>query len=202
MKITGYSTNKLGTNSYLIENEGKAIIIDPCVKYDYIIGKTSSEIVAVVITHAHFDHIDQLKTYLNKDLDFYMHENAYHKLQDSKGNLSHMTGFPFEFDLENEKVMFIKDYDHFNLIGKEISFMYLPGHSNCSIALVIDEHMFLGDVVFRGSVGRYDLPTSNYSDLIDSINRLKNLKKNYYIYSGHGPKTDLEFEKKNNPFFR
>ena len=202
MKIRAYSTNKLGTNSYLIENNGKGVIVDPCVKYEDIIKGNDLEIIAVIITHAHFDHIDQLGSYLNKNLEFYMHEKAFDKLMDPRSNLSQMTGFPFSYNLDKEQVLFIKDKDRFDLIGLNASFMYLPGHSDCSIALVIDEHIFVGDVVFRGSVGRYDLPTSNYGKLIDSINRLKSLKNNYFLYSGHGPKTDLEFEKKNNPFFR
>lgn len=202
MKIKAYSTNKLQTNCYLIENENKCIIVDPCVKYDDIFKNTEYNLEAVIITHAHFDHIDQLNTYLEKGIEFYMHENAYEKLKDPKLNLSKNTGFPFSYDLDAEKVLFVTDGDKLELIGKKVEFKYYPGHSDCSIALLIDEHMFSGDMLFRGSIGRYDLPTSNYTDIMDSIYKLKQLQNKYYVYPGHGPKTTIEFEIKNNPYFR
>lgn len=202
MQIKVFSTNQLQTNCYLLENEGKCIIVDPCVKYEIVFKNTNIKLEAVFLTHAHFDHIDQLNTYLNKGLVFYMHENAYDKLKDPKLNFSKMTGFPISYDLENEKVIFVDDNVKINLLGKKIEFMYLPGHSDCTIAMLIDEHMFSGDMLFKGSIGRYDLPTASYNEIMDSITRLKNLKMNYIVYPGHGPKTTLEFEIKNNPYFR
>ena len=80
--------------------------------------------------------------------------------------------------------------------------MYTPGHSDCSIMLIIDDYMFSGDMVFRGSIGRYDFYSSNYQSILESIERIKSLPKNYTIYPGHGNRTSLEFEKRNNPYFR
>lgn len=201
MKIQAFSTNRLQTNCYLIENNGRCIIVDPCVKYEHIFKNQEHILEAVIITHAHFDHIDQLNTYLDKGIDFYMHKQAYPKLSDSKLNFSQITGFPTRYNLDNEKVFFVEE-DRIKLIDKEIKFMYLPGHSDCSIALIIDEHLFCGDLLFRGSIGRYDLPTSSYNCIMDSLSQIKSLDNDYHIYPGHGPKTSLEFEIKNNPYLR
>lgn len=202
MKINAYSTNKLQTNAYVIENENKCILIDPCVKYDDIFKNSDIELVAVIITHAHFDHIDQLSTYLNKGLKFYMHKNAYPKLSDPAKNISVMTGYPLSYNLDNEEVIFVDDGDVLNLIGKELKIMYTPGHSDCSIMIVVDEYIFSGDMIFRGSIGRYDFYSSSYESIINSIIRIKELNKNYHVFPGHGNKTSLDYEKKNNPFFR
>lgn len=201
MKIQIFSTNRLQTNCFLVENKGKCIIVDPCVKYKDIFKDLNLNLEAVIITHAHFDHIDELESYLNKGLEFYMHKNAYPKLCDSKLNFSKITGNPVTFNLENEKVFFVEN-DKLKLIDKDIDFIYLPGHSNCSIALMVDEHLFIGDVLFRGSIGRYDLPTASYNEMMNSLSILKSLKKDYIVYPGHGPKTSLFYEINNNPYLK
>lgn len=202
MNIKKYSTNKIGTNCYLVEHLGKCIVIDPCVKYEDIFQDESLELAAVFITHGHFDHIDQLHTYLNKGIKFYMHMNAYNKLLDPNKNVSAFTGFPIFYNLDKEEVIFVEDKEEINLIGKTIEIMYTPGHTDCSIMLIIDDSIFSGDMVFRGSIGRYDLYSASYLSIMESIEKIKQLTKNYTIYPGHGNKTSLEFERQNNPYFR
>jgi glyoxylase-like metal-dependent hydrolase (beta-lactamase superfamily II) len=67
---------------------------------------------------------------------------------------------------------------------------------------MVDEHLFIGDVLFRGSIGRYDLPTASYNEMMNSLSILKSLKKDYIVYPGHGPKTSLFYEINNNPYLK
>jgi len=79
----------------------------------------------------------------------------------------------------------------------------VPGHSPGSVAFYDEKDgiLFAGDVLFRGSIGRTDLPQGDYATLIESItNKLLTLPDSTVVYSGHGPSTTIGFEKKNNPF--
>jgi glyoxylase-like metal-dependent hydrolase (beta-lactamase superfamily II) len=79
--------------------------------------------------------------------------------------------------------------------------MHTPGHSPGSISLLCGSDLFSGDVLFRASVGRTDLPGGRERDLYDSIRlKLFKLPDDVTVYSGHGPKTTIGFEKANNPF--
>ena len=65
-----------------------------------------------------------------------------------------------------------------------------------------DKVMFTGDFLFKGTIGRYDFPESNVEEMIKSIKKIKQYNSNITIYPGHGEKTTLENELKNNPYLR
>ena len=77
-----------------------------------------------------------------------------------------------------------------------------PGHSPGHILFYEEtkEIMFSGDLIFKNSIGRYDLPGSDYQTLCNSLRKVCLIEKNVKIYSGHGPTTTLDIEKKMNPF--
>ena len=62
--------------------------------------------------------------------------------------------------------------------------------------------MFSGDMLFKNSIGRYDLPTASYGEIKNSIEKLKLLNDNIKVYPGHGPETNIGDEKKYNPYFK
>lgn len=202
MKLTAYNVNKLKANSYVITNNDQSIVIDPCVSYETIFANSNLKPTSVFITHGHFDHIDQLSTYLNRGLEIYMHENAYSKLKDPKKNYSIVTGSIQRYNLDCEQVLFVDEGDKLKLIGLDIEILYLPGHTDCSIGILFGEHLFCGDVILKHGIGRYDLYTSSEISTFNTIKKLKESPINYFIYPGHGDKTTLDFEIKNNPYFR
>ncbi|MFN8134167.1 MAG: MBL fold metallo-hydrolase [Bacteroidales bacterium] len=84
-----------------------------------------------------------------------------------------------------------------------VEVLYTPGHADGSICLVnhAERYIVAGDVLFRESIGRTDLPTGNYNTLYKSITtKLFTLPDDYTVYPGHGPETTIGFEKLNNPF--
>ena len=83
----------------------------------------------------------------------------------------------------------------------EVSIIETPGHTPGGVCLILGNHIFVGDTIFRNSIGRTDLPGGNYSQLINSIkNTLFSLSPLLTIHPGHGPDTTVEYEMKNNPF--
>jgi hydroxyacylglutathione hydrolase len=103
---------------------------------------------------------------------------------------------PERFLQEGEKVV-LGDY--------EMTALFTPGHSAGSLSFYCSSHGFLiaGDVLFRESIGRTDLPGGDYDTLIRSVKeKLFTLPDDTVVHSGHGPKTTIGYEKRNNPFFQ
>ena len=83
-----------------------------------------------------------------------------------------------------------------------IKVLHTPGHSPGNITFYVENNLFVGDLIFAGSIGRTDLPGSNYEQLITSVqSKIFSLPDTTKIFPGHGPVTSVEVEKSSNPFF-
>lgn len=200
MKIKKITSKFLSANQYVIINDNKCIVIDPCINYNETI-KLCSNIEAVLITHGHCDHILELESYLNKNIKIYMHKKAYEKLISSYKNCSTMCGFELIFNLESEKINYVSN-DEFVLIDKKVRSIENPGHTNCCVSYIIDDKMFTGDFLFKGSIGRTDLPTGNSTVMKLSLDKIKEFKEDFVIYPGHDNETTLFEEIKYNRYLK
>ena len=174
MNVNIVKVGELECNCYLLERDNKILVIDPGDNVDKIINMIGDrEVVGVIITHYHFDHIGVLDEIVNR-----YNVNVY-----DKSNM-------------NEGEFIIGDFI-FNVI-------YTPGHKeDCISIYFVDEGMmFVGDFIFRDSIGRVDLPGGNIDDMICSINKIKNYDGDIVIYPGHGDSTTLGYEIDNNIYFR
>lgn len=171
MEIKILKLGPLETNCYLLKNNNKILIIDPADQANEIIKEIGkNQLVGILITHNHFDHVGALSDLKNYyDVDIYNKDN----LQEKQYNIN---GFIF-------KVVFN------------------PGHTDDSISFYFEEEeiMFVGDFIFKDSIGRTDLG-GNMNDMLNSIRKIKNYG-NIILYPGHGTKTTLDYEKKNNYYF-
>lgn len=198
MKINKITTNYLSSNAYILEFNDFCIVIDPSISYQEVKQTINKEIKAVLVTHGHYDHVAKIETY--KDIDIYIHQNALEKLKDSKKNLSVYIdhNHPLEIALENP--IFVKE-EKYKIDNQEFCVMYTPGHSNCSVTYIFEnKYMFTGDFIFQRTIGRTNFLTGNSIIMTQSLQKLKTLKENYYIYPGHGEMTTLETEKHNNRY--
>ncbi|WP_433944082.1 MBL fold metallo-hydrolase [Paenibacillus sp. SN-8-1] len=205
LRIESFSLGPLQTNAYLIrgEEDNKAIIIDPGMNPAALVRRIENlEIEAILLTHAHFDHIggvDEIRK--AKNCPVYLHPLEAEWLINAKLNGSMrwtevtdpITTDPAEFDLaEGQKL---------TLIGHEFTVYHTPGHSPGSVSFLSGNDLFSGDVLFKMSVGRTDLPGGRERDLYDSIKgKLFRMPDEVKVYPGHGPKTTIGFEKSNNPY--
>lgn len=91
----------------------------------------------------------------------------------------------------------------YNIENFKFEVVYTPGHTSDSISFYFKEinSLFCGDFIFLESIGRCDLPTGDINTMKESINKIKDYPKNMIIYPGHGPKTTLQYEINNNPYF-
>ena len=97
--------------------------------------------------------------------------------------------------VDNTKILHINNYI--------IKVILTPGHTMGGVSYLFDNYLFTGDTIFNKSIGRTDLPGGNYTLLLESIkNNILTLDKNIEIFSGHGNKTTIGDEIKNNPFLK
>jgi len=195
MRIKKIITGKLKQNCYLISKNKLLIIIDP--------GNNATEIVdeidnnnliplAILNTHAHFDHIGAVDYIKNKySIPFYLHSNDARLLRSANlyqlvfkgdGNIK-VPSVDFFFDKNNNL------NDSFGEI--KFNFLHTPGHTNGSVCIMIKNNLFTGDTLMKNVIGRSDLPGGNKKRLIDSLIKIKDLPKNFIIYPGHGKKSIL-----------
>lgn len=161
------------TNCYILSINNDCIIIDPGDEYDKIKNKIENKnILAILITHRHFDHIGALNQIIN-----------------------------------NQN---IKIYDYSNLVEAEYKInnfvfqvLYTKGHTNDSVTYYFEKEkiMFTGDFLFENSVGRTDMPTGDYNEMLKSIDLIKKYDDDIIVYPGHGNRTKLGLEKINNFWF-
>ncbi len=196
----------IGTNCYIVYDKGKALLIDPGAEPDKIaefLEREGLKVQAILLTHAHFDHIaalDEIRETV--DTDVYIHENELSWLSDPQMNGSsklignEIVMKPAEFTFKMGP-MEIGDF-HFEVI-------HTPGHSPGSVSFLFDQNEFIisGDVLFYHGIGRTDLPGGNMAEIEATIqNKLYQLKESLTVYPGHGPHTTIGEEKQNNPFVR
>lgn len=206
MNIKYYPLNQIGTNCYFVYDEEKAIIIDPSGEHEIIfeeIENLNVKVVAIFLTHAHWDHIIALEEVVKKyDVDVYIGKEEADWLNNPQKNLSFRA--PQEigslsFDIEPK----ILDEGMHTVDGITFNVLKTPGHSPGSLSYIFNNYVVSGDALFNGGIGRTDLPGSNHSDLMTSISeKLFTLEDNIVVYPGHGEPTTIGDEKKYNPFFQ
>ncbi|GFN33054.1 MBL fold metallo-hydrolase [Paenibacillus xylaniclasticus] len=205
LNIESFQLGPLQTNCYLLTDDSgqRGIIIDPGMNPKRLLERIQNiHIEAIILTHAHFDHmggVDEVRK--AKGCPVYIHDLEADWLTNAQLNGSSrwsdvtppLTTDPAEYALDEGQTL--------ELIGHRFSVMHTPGHSPGSVSLLCGNDLFSGDVLFRSSIGRTDLPGGRERDLYDSIHlKLFKLADDVVVYSGHGPKTTIGFEKANNPF--
>lgn len=207
MKWQRIPLGPLQTNSYLLYDENKqCIIFDPGSegpKLNKIIKDKGLKPLAILLTHAHFDHIGAVDDVRQKwNIPVYVHKNEQTWLENATLNGS-------AHFLQGELIT-VQPTDH--LIKQEQTLMIgpflfdifeTPGHSPGSVSFYVDSIgvVFSGDALFYGSIGRTDLRGGNHEKLIRSIRtKLLTLPEDTIVLSGHGPETLIGSEMNHNPF--
>ena len=193
------------TNCYILSNPQlkEAIVIDPAdnaEKIESYLKENDLVCKAILLTHGHFDHILAAEDLCQATkAPIHAHEAEAKLLKDSIMNSSHK--IRRECSLIPDVIL--KDQEIIHLAGFTIKVIHTPGHTGGGACYYIKGHglLFSGDTLFRGDIGRTDLPTGDYRELLESIsNKLMLLEDTVKVYPGHGIYTTIGYERENNDY--
>ena len=202
MKLDSLAVGLIGTNCYLLWDEtagNAAAIVDPGGSADQILAKIKQnnlDVKMILLTHGHFDHVmgvqDILAAY--PGLPVYITETDYPEARDG-GQFGYSMG-------DVASVRFYDEGDTVELGNLKIDVLQTPGHTPGSVTLRVEDVLFSGDTLFRGSCGRTDFPGGSFGDMQRSLKRLADLPGDYRVYPGHEGSSTLDYERKYNPFMQ
>ncbi|MFC0470974.1 MBL fold metallo-hydrolase [Halalkalibacter kiskunsagensis] len=207
MKWTQLPLGPLQTNAYVLQNDAnEAIIVDPGgdgTAFIEWIKSQSLKPLAILLTHAHFDHIGAVDDVRDEfACPVYIHHQEKDWLSDANKNGS--ARFMGEQAISIRPADYIIDKEQTLTIGPfSFSVFETPGHSPGSVSYYVEDEVivFSGDALFAQSIGRTDLPGGNHKQLLDSIHqKLLELPEETIVACGHGPTTTVASEMDGNPF--
>jgi len=195
------------TNCYILYHDDtkRGIIIDPGGDADLVLARVKAydlKIHAILLTHGHFDHIaaaNEVATQL--DVKIYASKQDAALAADPQLNGSRLL---MHKDVICNVDKFLDDREYADFGWIKLRALLTPGHTAGHICYYAKQLnlLFSGDLLFKGSYGRYDLPTSNFDDLKNSLQRLFALPPETEVYPGHGNPTAIGYEKEYNPINR
>ena len=202
MKVLSLMVGPIMTNCYLLCDEAAKVcaVIDPGdepERIEALMATTGCTPVMILLTHGHFDHCTGVAGLLEKwpDLPVYIHE----------ADVTDGVGGELTFRrLDEKNQRYWHEGDTLTVGGLTLRVMETPGHSRGSVCLLVEGQgvIFSGDTLFRGNCGRCDFPGGDYRAMLRSLARLGRLEGQYQVYPGHEAATDMEYERKYNPYMK
>ena len=202
MKVLSAMVGPIMTNCYIRCDEAAKVcaVIDPGdepKRIEAMIASCGCSPVMILLTHGHFDHCTGVAGLLEKwpDLPVYIHE----------ADVTDSSGGELTFRrLDEKNQRYWHEGDTLTVGGLTLRVMETPGHSRGSVCLLVEGQgvIFSGDTLFRGNCGRCDFPGGDYRAMLRSLARLGRLEGQYQVYPGHEAATDMEYERKYNPYMK
>jgi len=211
MKISVFTFNPAAENTYIVQGfSNQCLIVDPGMMDESDdeelfrhIEKEGLEPVLLVNTHCHLDHVLGNQSVIKKyNIPFAMHRLDLPTLE-MVPMASMRWGVPYRQSPDPSQ--FLEEGEHIQFDGLDFEIRFVPGHAPGHIVLVEHQHavVFGGDVLFRESVGRTDLPGGDGVLLAKMIQeKMYSLPDDFVVYPGHGGETTMGWEKQHNPFVR
>ena len=193
MQILKKAFGEYVTNCYILKGEQGDLVIDPGEgSFDWVMQNTG-KIAAVLNTHGHFDHVYDDAKLQRAGAKIYIHEEDAFMLRAD----------PFETMPESiEADVLVKGQEQsLEIAGFNIKFSLFAGHTPGSCMIEVDGVIFSGDVIFKGSIGRWDFPFSSGAQMRESLHKILQIKGDFTLYPGHGPNTSLAAERQNLKYF-
>ena len=212
MKLKSFTFNQFYENTFIVsDSTNDCIIIDPgCYSNDEknilkkYIEDNNLNPVKLINTHCHIDHILGNKFVAKTwELNLETHQNDIELLKNSS-EIARLYGF-IDYEKSPSTTQFLNEGDTVEFGNSKLKILYTPGHAPGHISLYSKEEKFIisGDVLFKSSIGRTDLPGGDFNVLIESIKtKILCLDDDTIVYCGHGPATTVGYERANNPFLK
>ncbi|WP_304516388.1 MBL fold metallo-hydrolase [Cecembia rubra] len=209
LQLKSFTFNPFMENTYLLYDETReAVIFDPgCFeKYEQkelsdFIENEELELKMLINTHCHIDHVLGNAFVKRKyGVPLYLHQKEQPVL---KSVTSYASNYGFAGYEESHPDYFISETDRIKFGNSSLEIRFVPGHSPGHLVFFHQETgiCIAGDTLFQGSIGRTDLPGGDHDTLLNAIRtEMFSLPDTTKVYPGHGPMTNIAFEKEHNPF--
>jgi glyoxylase-like metal-dependent hydrolase (beta-lactamase superfamily II) len=197
----------LEVNCYILGDEEtkEAVVIDPGgdeAEILDVLSRNKLQLKLIIDTHGHFDHVDAnqpLKDATGAKIAIHVADAQ--MLDKPSSEAMFFTGNRLRL---SQPDILLNENDILTFGKYRLKVLHTPGHTPGGISLILEDHpyVYVGDLLFAGSIGRTDFPGGNYDALINAVRtKIFPLGDNYTVYPGHGPVTTVAQEKKYNPFF-
>lgn len=187
----------LDVNTYVVGREGggSCVLIDPGAEEARVAEAVGARHVdAVLLTHAHFDHMLHAQPWLDRGAKLYMHALDAQALRSPALNLSQVINTSLVLPKPDVE---LQDGDIVCDAGLELTVLHTPGHTPGGVCYLSGDTLFCGDTLFYRSYGRTDLPGGDAQEMAASLEKLMRLPAQTVAYPGHGMKTKIAWERGN-----
>ena len=209
-KIHMLTYNPFQQNTAVVESAGECIVVDPGAYSDSeksafldFLKQKNLKVVRLLNTHCHLDHIFANALVSEKfGLELEIHREEAPVLK-AAPQIGQAYGIPLEATVEPGA--WLEDGQLINFGEEELRVIFTPGHSPGSVSFYSESGKYIigGDVLFREGIGRTDLPGGDFETLMTTLKeKFLTLPDDVVVYSGHGPKTTIGYERASNPFIR
>ncbi|MEV0128194.1 MBL fold metallo-hydrolase [Dactylosporangium sp. NPDC050688] len=213
MLVAGFPAEAFGTNCYVVAPAPgeQCVVIDPGIgvvdRLDAVLAEHRLQPTAVLLTHGHLDHTFSVTPVCGaRGITAYIHPDDGDMLADPTKGLSTDLTALFGGRLtwaEPEDVAPLADGMTLKIAGLELVVDHAPGHTRGSVMFRADSEIFTGDVLFKGSIGRTDLPGGSMAQMMASLrDKVLTLPDDLVVLPGHGPQTTIGRERAGNPYLR
>jgi hydroxyacylglutathione hydrolase len=201
--VDRFALGPIQTNCYVVRANGAtpgAVVVDPGGEAPELLlqlERLGATCAAILVTHGHFDHVGGVADLAESTGGpVYMPEGERDRLERySEFAPAGVPGRPHTPD------HLLEGGETIEVAGLAFECVSIPGHSPGHVAFYVDGHLFSGDLLFAGSVGRVDLPGGDWETLLESVRTLVDrYPAETIVYPGHGPQTTLGAELERNPF--
>lgn len=206
MRIRSLEVGLFASNCHIISNhQGEALVIDPGDEAGRIIDHFRDNHLTIshyLITHGHVDHVSALA----EVVEAFPAPIAMHPI-DAAWAFKPINQMPPYYGPPQAPASIDRDLEdgqEWMDAGFHYRVLFTPGHAPGHVSFYFQDSgvLFAGDVLFRGSIGRLDLPGGSVTDMEASLRKLMELPDDTIVYPGHGPSTTIGEERRTNPFLR